>query len=451
MKTVYSALAVDSNNSALSPERQLAVVVAKALSKKVRVTSMSLVGWPLLLLRVEETGAYLIFDESGTIETSINRGILQNYSLFLDKLSQLGSPEEFLGSMTSISWGELRGKENFRLKGLVEKDLTPLIKNVSLSLNLIPLDRRFTEERASLEMEEWKKIQQTVSAEIARIDEYVRRLVTISEMFIGKLAEERQRIEAKYRYEIDGERQKLEDLLKAKKPQAYEEVKKKLMEYAPKLAEIYGILSKTQLDAEAGLVSEKQIRAFVESKNRVIREIDTQINSLLESYRAEVRSYMERIRRLEEAEKRELEKVDERIQALRDGVERIRTELLSLKQSKKAELDQLASLGRRTIFADEKLEVIIPFLVVKDEYGMTQVLSPQRYSGRARSLFGFGTKLENISVSIHEDISDMEARLSVVNFPDNVRIVRGDLEKGLEWLESEGWKVRRIVEEYYIS
>jgi len=355
MKTVYSALAVDSNNSALSPERQLAVVVAKALSKKVRVTSMSLVGWPLLLLRVEETGAYLIFDESGTIETSINRGILQNYSLFLDKLSQLGSPEEFLGSMTSISWGELRGKENFRLKGLVEKDLTPLIKNVSLSLNLIPLDRRFTEERASLEMEEWKKIQQTVSAEIARIDEYVRRLVTISEMFIGKLAEERQRIEAKYRYEIDGERQKLEDLLKAKKPQAYEEVKKKLMEYAPKLAEIYGILSKTQLDAEAGLVSEKQIRAFVESKNRVIREIDTQINSLLESYRAEVRSYMERIRRLEEAEKRELEKVDERIQALRDGVERIRTELLSLKQSKKAELDQLASLGRRTIFADEKL------------------------------------------------------------------------------------------------
>jgi len=82
---------------------------------------------------------------------------------------------------------------------------------------------------------------------------------------------------------------------------------------------------------------------------------------------------------------------------------------------------------------------------------MTQVLSPQRYSGRARSLFGFGTKLENISVSIHEDISDMEARLSVVNFPDNVRIVRGDLEKGLEWLESEGWKVRRIVEEYYIS
>jgi len=451
MKTVYSALAVDSNNSALSPERQLAVVVAKALSKKVRVTSMSLVGWPLLLLRVEETGAYLIFDESGTIETSINRGILQNHSLFLDKLSQLGSPEEFLGSMTSISWGELRGKENFRLKGLVEKDLTPLIKNVSLSLNLIPLDRRFTEERASLEMEEWKKIQQTVSAEIARIDEYVRRLVTISEMFIGKLAEERQRIEAKYRYEIDGERQKLEDLLKAKKPQAYEEVKKKLMEYAPKLAEIYGILSKTQLDAEAGLVSEKQIRAFVESKNRVIREIDTQINSLLESYRAEVRSYMERIRRLEEAEKRELEKVDERIQALRDGVERIRTELLSLKQSKEAELDQLASLGRRTIFADEKLEVIIPFLVVKDEYGMTQVLSPQRYSGRARSLFGFGTKLENISVSIHEDISDMEARLSVVNFPDNVRIVRGDLEKGLEWLESEGWKVRRIVEEYYIS
>jgi hypothetical protein len=451
MKTVYSALAVDSNNSALSPERQLAVVVAKALSKKVRVTSMSLVGWPLLLLRVEETGAYLIFDESGTIETSINRGILQNYSLFLDKLSQLGSPEEFLGSMTSISWGELRGKENFRLKGLVEKDLTPLIKNVSLSLNLIPLDRRFTEERASLEMEEWKKIQQTVSAEIARIDEYVKRLVTISEMFIGKLAEERQRIEAKYRYEIDGERQKLEDLLKAKKPQAYEEVKKKLMEYAPKLAEIYGILSKTQLDAEAGLVSEKQIRAFVESKNRVIREIDTQINSLLESYRAEVRSYMERIRRLEEAEKRELEKVDERIQALRDGVERIRTELLSLKQSKEAELDQLASLGRRTIFADEKLEVIIPFLVVKDEYGMTQVLSPQRYSGRARSLFGFGTKLENISVSIHEDISDMEARLSVVNFPDNVRIVRGDLEKGLEWLESEGWKVRRIVEEYYIS
>lgn len=451
MKTIYSALTVDSNNSALSPERQLAVVVAKALSKKVRVTSMSLVGWPLLLLRVEETGAYLIFDESGTIETSINRGILQNYSLFLDKLSQLGSPEEFLGSMTSISWGELRGKENFRLKGLVEKDLTPLIKNVSLSLNLIPLDRRFTEERASLEMEEWKKIQQTVSAEIARIDEYVRRLVTISEMFIGKLAEERQRIEAKYRYEIDGERQKLEDLLKAKKPQAYEEVKKKLMEYAPKLAEIYGILSKTQLDAEAGLVSEKQIRAFVESKNRVIREIDTQINSLLESYRAEVRSYMERIRRLEEAEKRELEKVDERIQALRDGVERIRTELLSLKQSKEAELDQLASLGRRTIFADEKLEVIIPFLVVKDEYGMTQVLSPQRYSGRARSLFGFGTKLENISVSIHEDISDMEARLSVVNFPDNVRIVRGDLEKGLEWLESEGWKVRRIVEEYYIS
>jgi hypothetical protein len=412
MKTVYSALAVDSNNSALSPERQLAVVVAKALSKKVRVTSMSLVGWPLLLLRVEETGAYLIFDESGTIETSINRGILQNYSLFLDKLSQLGSPEEFLGSMASISWGELRGKENFRLKGLVEKDLTPLIKNVSLSLNLIPLDRRFTEERASLEMEEWKKIQQTVSAEIARIDEYVRRLVTISEMFIGKLAEERQRIEAKYRYEIDGERQKLEDLLKAKKPQAYEEVKKKLMEYAPKLAEIYGILSKTQLDAEAGLVSEKQIRAFVESKNRVIREIDTQINSLLESYRAEVRSYMERIRRLEEAEKRELEKVDERIQALRDGVERIRTELLSLKQSKEAELDQLASLGRRTIFADEKLEVIIPFLVVKDEYGMTQVLSPQRYSGRARSLFGFGTKLENISVSIHEDISAIVVLLS---------------------------------------
>ena len=52
MKTVQVALVVDPNGSPLSPEKQLAVALSKALSKRTRVNSITLIGWPILLMRM---------------------------------------------------------------------------------------------------------------------------------------------------------------------------------------------------------------------------------------------------------------------------------------------------------------------------------------------------------------------------------------------------------------
>ncbi|BBL46718.1 hypothetical protein [Metallosphaera sedula] len=448
MKTVQVALVVDPNGSPLSPEKQLAVALSKALSKRTRVNSITLIGWPILLLRMEDSGGYLLFDETGRIDTTFNRTVLGDYEHYLNSFSKITSPDEFLNLVRKIPWTEPRGKESVRLKGVISDDITTLLKNPSMSLPVYILERKITEDVASLEVEEWKRLQDIVNSELNKIDEYVKSFIAISDTFIGRIAEERRRIESLYDQEIEKTREELEQLLKKRKPIAYEEVKKKVSEFAPKLSEIYGVIAKTRLDVEGGSVSQKQISSLESAKDKLMKDLEAQVNQALEPYRAEIRVYREKIDSLVAKKNQELAQVDSKLEASRNIVNEVKSALESVKELKKRELSELSSLARRTIYIDEKLEVILPFLVVKDEYGFTQVISPLMYRGRNRSLLGFGSKLDNMySVIDEEKITSFS--IPSVDLRDNVRGLRQEIEKGIDWLDEEGWKVRKLFEDFY--
>lgn len=448
MKTVQVALVVDTSGSPLSPEKQLVVALSKVLSKRTRVNSVTLLGWPILLLRMEDSGGYLLIDETGKLDTTFNRTVLGDYEHYLDSFSKVATPDEFLNLVRKIPWAEPRGKESVRLKGVIGDDITTLLKNPSMSLPVQILERKITEEMASLEVEEWKRLQDVVNSELIKVDEYIKSFIAISDTFIGKIAEERQRIESLYDQEIDKTRGELEQLLKQRKPVAYEEVKKKVLEFAPKLSEIYGVIAKTRLDAESGSVSQRQVSSLESAKDKLMKDLEAQINQALEPYRGEIRVYKEKIDSLVAKKNQELAQVDSKLEASRKIVNEVKSALESVKELKRRELNELASLARRTIYIDEKLEVILPLLVAKDDYGFTQVVSPLMYRGRNRSLLGFGSKLENMYTVIDEE---KIASFSVpsVGLQDNVRGLRLDIEKGIVWLEEEGWRVRKLFEDFY--
>ena len=448
MKTVQVALVVDPNGSPLSPEKQLAVALSKALSKRTRVNSITLIGWPILLMRMEDSGGYLLFDETGRIDTMFNRTVLGDYEHYLNSFSKITSADEFVNLVRKIPWTEPRGKESVRLKGVISDDITTLLKNPSMSLPVYILERKITEDVASLEVEEWKRLQDIVNSELNKIDEYVKSFLAISDTFIGRIAEERRRIESLYDQEIEKTRAELEQLLKQRKPIAYEEVKKKVSEFAPKLSEIYGVIAKTRLDVEGGSVSQKQISSLESVKDKLMKDLEAQVNQALEPYRAEIRVYREKIDSLVAKKNQELAQVDSKLEASRNIVNEVKSALESVKELKKRELNELSSLARRTIYIDEKLEVMLPFLVVKEEDGFTQVIYPLMYRGRNRSLLGFGSKLDNMySVIDEEKITSFS--IPSVDLRDNVRGLRQEIEKGIDWLDEEGWKVRKLFEDFY--
>ncbi|MEM1859265.1 MAG: hypothetical protein QW396_02420, partial [Metallosphaera sp.] len=181
MKTVQVALVVDPNGSPLSPEKQLAVALSKALSKRTRVNSITLIGWPILLMRMEDSGGYLLFDETGRIDTMFNRTVLGDYEHYLNSFSKITSADEFVNLVRKIPWTEPRGKESVRLKGVISDDITTLLKNPSMSLPVYILERKITEDVASLEVEEWKRLQDIVNSELNKIDEYVKSFLAISD------------------------------------------------------------------------------------------------------------------------------------------------------------------------------------------------------------------------------------------------------------------------------
>lgn len=290
MKTIYVALVVDQNGSPLSPERQMAVALSRMFTRKTRITSASLIGWPLLLVRNEDSGGYLIFDETNQLDTIFNRIVPGDYERYIDSLSKVNNPNDFLDLIRKIPWGDPRGKESVKLKGLIGEDISDLLKNPSVALPLQVLEKKINEDMAFLEVEEWKRLQNDITVEIGKLDEYVNSFSAIAEMFIGKMAEERRRVESLYDDEIEKVKQEMEQLLKQKKPVAYDEVKKKVMDFSPKLSEIYGVIAKTRLDLEGGSISQRQISSLESAKDKLLKDLDDQINQLLEPFRAEIRT-----------------------------------------------------------------------------------------------------------------------------------------------------------------
>ncbi|QKR00462.1 hypothetical protein GWK48_08825 [Metallosphaera tengchongensis] len=448
MKSVQLALALDPNDSPLSMEKQLTVALAKAVSRKVRILSSTLVGWPVLAMKVEDTGGYLLFDETGEMETSFTKTVLENYQHYLDSFSKISSPEEFLNSLRNISWSEPRGRETLTFKWMISEDITAYLKYPSVNLPILLLNRKIDENIISLEIEEWKKMQTIISDEINRIDDYVRSFYAISESFIGKVAQERRKIELNYDQEITKVRQEMEKVLKEKKAQGYDEVKKRVTEFYPRVAELYGVIAKTKLDLEAGTISERQVSSLESARDKLLKEMDQQAEKALEPFKTEIRSFRQRIESLEQKKKEELASIDSKLDELRKATDEVRSSLESVKRIKSKEMDELTNLARRTVFIDDKLEVILPFLVVKDEKGFTQVISTLKYSGRNKSLFGitaFGSKLENLA----SPLTNTKFNLPQISLPDNLRKFRDDITKGVEWLEEEGWRVRKLFEDYY--
>ncbi|NON61703.1 hypothetical protein HLB03_03140, partial [Acidianus sp. DSM 29099] len=104
--------------------------------------------------------------------------------------------------------------------------------------------------------------------------------------------------------------------------------------------------------------------------------------------------------------------------------------------------------SRRTIYNDELIEVIVPFLVAEREDSSIIVLSPQQYKGKVRSIFGLSR--QEISTPISSFMSVFENVLMKERYPDNLKVNREVIAQGLRELSEDGWKTKRSLDEYYV-
>ncbi|MEM3863018.1 MAG: hypothetical protein QW699_00800, partial [Metallosphaera sp.] len=98
-----------------------------------------------------------------------------------------------------------------------------------------------------------------------------------------------------------------------------------------------------------------------------------------------------------------------------------------------------------------RVEAIVPVLLVRDALSTSLAISGLIYSGKNKSFLNLGSiggKLNNISTPINDSLTNL-FKVTDPALPDNIKLLRREIENGVLWLEEEGWKVRKLFEDYF--
>jgi len=455
VSSVYLPLAVDSNYQPLSVSKQLAIALVKAAPKNTKIKKATLIGWPLLLVKHEKTGGYIIFDETLNIETKLQFIILQDYKKIIDQIENNKNESEVLAILKSYRWKEVKGREEEIFKGIIPDDINSLFSYGSQPLPLKILDKNLTSFDIENSINDINSRENTILENINKINEIEGKVNTVITIIKGKRAEERKQIEDKYNAMIQEKSETLKNQLATSKKSLETELGSEANKLYSKMSEIEVMIGKIELEYEADNSFQKDLENMLSVKSKYLNEIQSKVNEIKNKYKVEIRNIKNQLEALKIQKQRELDAIDAKIKELDSLQKYIIEQLEELKQICNNELEKLRLFVKRAPFDTEKVELIIPFLLVVDINNTTRVIQPQIYNSKKQSsFFGFFKKdASEISSDINVNLSTFYNIITqkYAGFEDNLRTqqVSSIIEQGLNELYEDGWGVRRNLDEYY--
>ena len=452
MDLIYLPLVVDENKQALNVEKQLAVALVRATGRDLKIKAAQVLGWPITLIKNEKNGGYLIFDQTLSLETKFHFTILQEYDKILTTLQNSKNESEILSLLKSFKWYLTKGVEEVSFRGLVDTDLTPLFLTGSPQIPLSLMQIEATQFDLDMLLQDLNSRENQILNNVSAIEEVISKVTTIVTILKGKRAEERKQIEDKYDQLISAKNEELKQKVVELKKQLEGELSNEAKKLYGKLAEIEVLIAKSELDKEAGFVTDKDVEALNVMKSKYINELNSSITSIKNKYKIEVQKIVNEINLLNQQKQKEIEVVNSKIAELDNILQSVTNQLNSVKNSCEQELNALRSVYKRAPYNNEKIDIVIPFLVVKDYTDRVFVVGPQVYKYKKSFIRFFRKEPYDIS----EDLLNLSNFASALSYKysqtisDNLKQIRQLVEKGLEELYEDGWNIRRRVEEYYV-
>ena len=457
MNTLYLPLAVDSNYQPLSVSKQLAIALAKAVPKSSKIKKATLIGWPLLLVKYRKSEGYVVFDETLSIETKLQFTVLQDYEKIVKQLESTKNESEILAILKSYRWKEVRGKEEEIFKGAIPDDISPLFSYTysGKPLPLKILDKNITDFDIENIINNISSRESIILENINKINEIEEKINTIITILKGKKAEERKQIEDKYDSMIKEKTEELKNQVAISKKGLEDELRNEANKLYSKMPEIEVMVGEKELDFEADNMLQKELENALSIKSKYLNEIQEKLNEIKNKYKAEIRNIKNQLEELKLQKQRELNAIDARIKELNDLQKIIIDQLEELKQTCNNELEKLRLFIKKAPFDADKVEVILPFLLVVDTRNNVRVIQPQIYNDKRRSSF-FGLFKKDVS-EISNDINvNLSAFSNIImqksaELKDNLKSpqLSSLIEQGLNELYEDGWGVRKSLNEYY--
>jgi len=454
--SVYLPLAVDNSYQPLPVEKQLAVTLVKAAPKNVKIKKATLIGWPLLLVKHEKSGGYIIFDETLNIETKLEFIILQDYKRILDGLENNKNDSEILAILKSFRWKDIKGKEEEIFKGVIIDDISPILSYGSPELPLRILDKILTQVDIDSIITDINQRESLIKENINKINDVESKINTILTIIKGKRAEERKQIEDKYNSILQEKNEVLKKTLATAKKNLESELLNEATKLYSKMADIEVLIGKAELDYETNPSFQKDLENITTLRSRYLSEIQSKLSEIKNKYRIEIRNMVHEIESLTAQKQKELESIDVKIRELDELQKNILNQLENIKSICNNELERIRMFTKRAPFDKDSVEVILPFLLVVDINSNTYIIPPQIYNNNKKStFFGFFKRdpseiSDNMKINLTSFMNIIASKY--VTLEDNVKDphIKSLIEKGLEELYDDGWGIRRSISEYYV-
>lgn len=455
MNSIYLPLALDSNYQPLPVTKQLAIALVRATSKSVKIRKATLIGWPLLLVKHEKSGGFIIFDQTLAIETKLQFIILQDYRRVLDQLENNKNESEVLAILRSFRWKEVKGYEEEIFKGIIADDINTLFSYGSPELPLKILDKYLSQIDIESSINDINSRENTITENINRINEIEGKVNTVITIIKGKRAEERKQVEDKYNALIQERAEALKKQLSSSKKSLETELSSEASKLYSKMGDIEVMIGKMELDYEADNSFQRDLENMINMRSRYLNEIQSRLSEIKNKYKIEIRNIKRDLEALKIQKQKELDAIDLKIKELDELQKNIINQLEGIKQVCNNELERLRLFIKRAPFDKDRVEVILPLLVVVDINNSIRVIPPQIYNNKkSSSFFGFLKKdPSEISTDINVNLSTFSNIIlqKYANLEDNIRSpqVAQIVEQGLRELYDDGWGLKKSIMEYY--
>jgi len=450
MITYYVPLVVDQNYNELLFNKQVAIGLLNIdLDKKERITKASIVGWPILLKKLDQEH-FLVLDETMNVVSKITKGIYPSYKDISKEISSINEVDDLLSKLNKLEL-EQKSIAEISLAGLLNLDINQLIKvikNKQFQLKVLNSKisdhdiRLITETLTSLKTEAYNVLT-SLELLMKTVDD---KRLELKQKLLNKIDE----VNKKYNDLINKKSAEIEAELQTILPEISEEVKKKLDQVVLQLVDLISKYTINNLKYESGIADKIEVdnvRKELENTFTDILNIKDEINK---KYSPKLKEYKSSLDNLRSEKNSEIDKINKKIKELEDTVNNFRNKVNKAKNNIESFITYVESFYQKLDFPED-IVIIIPFLIVITNKNRKIVIIPQIYKGKVQGVFSKFFKKSDLSIPFMNSLQIFAEYLKLMEFQDNIKIYAREINEALKEIENDGWKSKESIDEIYES
>ncbi|WP_229572040.1 hypothetical protein [Saccharolobus caldissimus] len=450
MITYYVPLVVDQNYNDLPFNKQIAIGLLNIdLDKKERVTKASIVGWPILLKKLDQEN-FLVLDETMNVVSKITKGIYPSYKDISKEISSIDEVDDLLSKLNKLEL-EQKSIAEISLAGLLNLDVNQLIKVIkNKQFQLTILNSKISDHDIKL-------ITETLTS--LKIEAH--NVLTSLELLMKTVDDKRLELKQKLLNKIDEVSKKYNDLINKKSaeietelqtilPEISEEVKKKLDQVVLQLTDLISKYTINNLKYESGIADKIEVdnvRKELENTFTDILNIKDEINK---KYSPKLKEYKSSLDNLRSEKNSEIDKINKKIKELEDTVNNFRNKVNKAKNNIESFITYVESFYQKLDFPED-IVIIIPFLIAITNKNRKIVVIPQIYKGKVQGVFSKFFKKSDLSIPFMNSLQIFAEYLKLMEFQDNIKVYAREINEALKEIENDGWKSKESIDEIYES